>query len=322
MHGGEQTRIFSGVSKAGVEVNLSSKVSGTIQSINVKNGEKVKKGKLIAAVEKTDYQHRYEQAKVALDHANVQCRTAKSAFERTAALYENNNVSLQDYEQVRTAYESSKAAVSSNERGLQLAKNQLRYTNLVAPMDGIVARVNVEKNENIMPGKVIVEINSGNDLEVTIGMPENYISRITEGEKVDVTFSSIPEKNFDGIISEISYAISSKSSTYPVCVILEKPSDKIRPGMAADVTFHFKSDGKKASIVVPTHTVAEDQNGRYVFTVTETEKGLATVHKMKVKVGELTGEGFEIPVGLKNGDLIVTAGISKLTDGMIVKLLK
>jgi RND family efflux transporter MFP subunit len=322
MSGGDMSRTFSGVSKAGVEVNMSFKVAGTIRSINVKVGEKIKKGKLIASLDKTDYQLMYEQAKVALNNAKVQMNSAKSAFERTAALYENNNASLQAYEGARTAYESAKAMVSSNKRGLQLARSQLSYTNIIAPMEGIVAKVDAERNENVMPGQLIVEVNSGNDLEVTIGMPETYISRVKEGETVKVKFSSIANKEFEGTISEVSFTINSESSTYPVSIVLSNPSKEIRPGMAADVTFHFKSDGKKACIIVPMNTVAEDQKGRFVYTLTRTENNLATVHKKSVRVGEITQDGFEILEGLQDGELIVTAGISKLSDGMTVKLLK
>ncbi len=322
MYGGEMTRIFSGVSKAGTEVKLSFKVGGTIRAIKTRVGAKVKKGALISSLDKTDFQLMYEQTKVGLNSAMVQMNSAKSAFERTAALYENNNVSLQDYETARTGYESTKAMVNSNKRSLQLAKGQLNYTNLHAPMEGIVTKVDMEKNENVMPGDVIVEINSGNDLEVTIGMPETYISRVKEGENVNVTFASIADKIFEGVISEVSYAISSKSSTYPVSIILTKPTNEIRPGMAADVTFNFKSDRKKASIVVPTNTIAEDQNGRYVFTVTKTEKNLGVVNKKKVKIGELTMDGIEILEGLEDNELIVTAGISKLFDKMTVKLMQ
>ncbi len=322
LSGGNLTRSFSGVSKAGVEVKLSFKVSGTLKSINVKIGDKIKKGKLIASLDKIDLQLRYEQAKVALHNAEVQMNSAQSTFERTSALYENNNISLQDYEQVRTAYESAKAAVKSNKRGLQLANSQLNYTNLFAPMDGIVVKVDVEKNENVMPGQVVVEINSGNDLEVTVGMPESYIARIKEGEKVVVHFPSLADIKFEGIISEVSYAINTESSTYPVSVILTNPSKDIRPGMATEVTFHFKSKGNKASLFVPIHTVAEDQKGRFVYTVSEEANNFAKVHKKSVKIGEITKEGIEVTDGLKDGDLIVTAGISKLSDGMKVKLLK
>jgi RND family efflux transporter MFP subunit len=323
LRGGEQTRTFSGVSKAGKEVNLSFKVSGTVKAVNVKVGDRVTRGKIIARIDESDFRLMYEQAEAALENAVIQMQAAKSAFERTAALYENRNISLQDFEGAKTLYESAKAAVTASRRGMQLARSRLHDSRLAAPMAGIVAKVHIETNENVMPGQVVVEINSGNSLEVTVGMPESYIARITEGEKAEVRFAALAGKTFEGIISEVSYAISSESSTYPVSIILTDPDMHIRPGMAASVTITFKSEnGPEHKIIVPVHTVAEDREGRHVFTVTENENGLAEVRKKPVKTGELTSMGLEVLEGLSEGELLVTAGISRLSDGMTVKLLR
>jgi RND family efflux transporter MFP subunit len=322
LEGNGKARTFSGTSRAAMEVKLSFKVGGTIQSVNVKVGDRVKKGAPIASLDKKDFQLKYEQARAAVANVKVQAQTAKSTFERTAALYETNNVSLQDFERARTAYESAKAGLNSAERGLQLAKSQLNYTRLNAPMDGIVTEVKMEKNENAAPGQIIAELSSGSELEVSIGVPESYISRIKDGDKVKVSFPAIKGKTFEGSVTEVSYSISSASSTYPVSVTLDKPSKKIRPGMAADVLFQFKAETRAARIVVPVNTVAEDQTGRFVYTVTENDSGLAEVHRKKVTTGDLTARGLEIREGLEDGELVVTAGISKLTDGMIVRLLK
>ena len=88
------------------------------------------------------------------------------------------------------------------------------------------------------------------------------------------------------------------------------------------MTFSLKSESKASRLVVPVNCVAEDQTGRFVYTVVEPEEGAAVVSRKTVTVGELTSDGLEITDGLENGDLIVTAGISKLMDGMKVKLLK
>jgi len=315
------TRTFSGVSKAGVEINLSFKVNGNVQSINVNVGDKVKKGQRIASLDKTDLQLIYEQAEVGYNNAYVQMHSARSAFERTSALYENNNVSLQDYELARTAYESAKALVSSNRQSMKLAKGQLDYTCLYAPIEGVVTEIMIENNENTVAGKTVVEINSGNDLEVIVGIPETYISRIKKNSRVNVTFISQEKENFTGKVSEISYNVNKKTSTFPVTVSIIQPSETIRPGMTADIIFDFKNGHKKACVVVPSHTVAEDRNGRFVYTVTDISNNNATIRKKTVRLGELICEGFEVIEGLKRGEFIVTAGISKLSDGMSVKLL-
>ena len=320
--GGEQSRTFSGVSRAAMEVELSFKVGGTVRSIGVKVGDRVKKGAPVAEIDSTDYRLKTEQARAAVANARAQMQNARAAFERTSALYENNNASLHEYERAKAAYDSARAAVTSAQRGLQLNASQVGYTRLTAPMDGIVTRVSVENNENVTPGRVVAVLNSGSDIEVTIGVPESYISRVKEGTQARVTFPSLEGKAFEGVITEVSFTISSASSTYPVSVALKSPSREIRPGMAANVELSFEVDEKRAGIVVPAHAVAEDQKGRFVYTVTAGEKELATVHRKAVEVGELTSGGLTIRKGLEDGELIVTAGVSKLTDGMRVRLLK
>lgn len=319
---GEQTRTFSGVSKAGVETNLSFKVGGTINYVNVKIGEKVKKNALIASLDDSDYELKYEQSHASEDNAKAQRDLAKSNYKRLETLYENGNVSVSEYQQAKATFESAKAQVKARDRQTDMLKKQIGYTKLYAPMDGIIANLYVEKNENIQAGQVIVKFNSGKDPEVTIGLPETFITRVDEGDKVGVRFSSIPEKEFEAVIAEVSFVVGQQSSTYPVMVKLLNPTSEIRPGMAADVTFNLQSKTEEENIVVPSVAVAEDQSGNYVYVIEEIAKDTAVVHKRPVKVGVLIEENFEIIEGLEDGELVVTAGISKLTDGMKVTLLR
>jgi len=165
-------------------------------------------------------------------------------------------------------------------------------------------------------------LNTGDDIEVTVGMPESFISRVEKGENVSVRFSSIQNKVFDGKITEVSYIIGSQSSTYPVTIALTAPTRDIRPGMPCEVIFTLSSQKKSDNLIVPANAVGEDTGGNFVFTVTESAGDFAVVHKKKVTVGQLTREGFEILAGLQDGELVVTAGIANLTDGMKVRMLK
>jgi len=319
---GEQTRTFSGVSKAGVESNLSFKVGGTINYINVKIGEKVKTNELIASLDDSDYQLKYEQSHASEQNAKAQRDLAKSNYKRIETLYENGNISASEYQQAKTTYESAKAQVKSIDRQTDQLRKQIGYTRLYAPMEGVIAQLYVEKNENIQPGQVIVEFNSGKDPEVTVGMPEAFITRIKEGDSVIVEFSSIPDEEYMALISEVSYVVGQESSTYPVTVKLLGSTSDIRPGMTADVTFNFHSESQEEHIIVPSVAVAEDQKGKYVYVVEEIAKDTGIVHKRAIKTGSLVDENFEVLEGLKDEELVITAGVSKLTDGMKVKLLQ
>ncbi len=322
--GGEQSRTLSGVSKAGTEAKLSFRVGGVVEAVNVKVGKRINKGKLIASVDNSDARLNYEKALEALRNAETQKDNAKSNLDRVKGLYENNNLSLSEYESAKDKYASANSTYNTEKRNADLKKRELGYFKLYAPMDGIIAEVAIKKNEQLNPGQVVVTLTSEDDIEVSIGMPEAFISRVKAGEKVSVKFLSLADKIFDGTISEVSFATGNQSSTYPVVVKVEHPTSDIRPGMPADVTFNFVSaDGvQRQRLVVPASAVGEDTDGNFVFTVSETENGLAVVHKKKVTVGELSNEGFEVLEGLQNGELVATAGVESLTDRIRVKLLK
>ncbi len=321
LSGGQQFRTFSGISKAGTEARLSFRVSGNVQSVHVKVGDQITKGKLIASIDDSDAKLQQEKVLVSLERSRIQKETAKSTLDRVRGLYENNNVSLSEYEAAKANYASGNSAYNADKRNADLQNRALSYYQLYSPMDGIITVVTIEKNENVQAGQVIAIMNAGNDIEVTVGMPGSFISRVTSGVTVNIRFASIPDKVFDGKISEISYTISSQSSTYPVTIQVTHPTRDIRPGMPADVTFNFMSQSKEKNLMVPANAVGEDPQGNFVFIVSPKDNGFAVVHKIRVAVGQLTREGFEILNGLQDGDLVVTAGIANLSDGMSVRLM-
>ena len=322
MYGGDQTRTFSGVSKAGVETNLSFKVGGTINRLNVKEGDQLHAGQLIAVLDATDYNLQLDQTKAAQTQAQVQMQNSKSSYDRISQLYETGSVSVNDYEQAKAAYESANAGLSSARKQVQLAEQRVGYTRLRAPIAGRVASLNAEINENVMAGFTILTLTSGSDMEVTVGMPESFISMVKEGGEVEVRFSSMADRNFSGIISEVSYIVGSSSTTYPVTIKLENSSEEIRPGMTANVTFNLTSDEETETILVPSVAVGEEDNQNFVYVIEIIQGDTAIVHKRIVSIGELTGGGFEISDGLEDGEMVVTAGISKLSEGLKVKLLQ
>ena len=317
----EKTRSFSGVSVAATETKLSFRISGTLQAVNVKVGQKVKKAALIASIDDTDIRIQYEEAKAAMLNAEVQKDNAKANLARVRELYENNNVPLSEYENAKNQYAAARAEHESQVKKLNLQKSQLSYSKLFSPMAGIVAEVPVERNENVNAGQVIAVLTSDKDIEVEVGIPEAYISRIKTGDTVSVAFSSFRDRSFTGTVTEVSY-LTSGASTYPVRVRLEKLTKDIRPGMPANVNFTFSLENE-GSLIASINAVAEDQQGSYVFVVVAgPEVGFATVNRRPVRVGKLTNDGFIVSDGLKEGELVVISGVSKITDGMKVRLLK
>ena len=321
MYGGEQTRTFSGVSKSGLETNLSFKVGGTLRQLNVEVGDQIRAGQLIGVLDATDYNLQLDQTKSASTQAEVGMQNARSTYERISRLYETGSVSVNDYEQAKTAFESARAGLNSARKQVQLAQQRVNYTRLRAPINGRVANVNAEINENIMAGFSIITLTSGSDIEVTVGMPESFIAMIRDGDTVSVMFSSLAGENFTGIISEVSYIVGEASTTYPITIKLERPSEDIRPGMTANVVFQLTSEDDEETILVPTVAVGEENEENFVYVLEVLNGDTATVHRRIVSIGDITGAGFEITEGLEDGEMVVTAGISKLSEGLTVRLL-
>ncbi len=322
MMGNGIEKSFSGTASAGIQSNLSFKVSGTLTKRSVSVGDRVKKGELIAELDATDYVIQEKEMKASFAQAQAKARNSKANYDRVKALYENDNVSKSDLDASRATLDSDKAGLSALQQKLDLAGRKTEYTKLTAPIDGVVGEVLAEVNENVNSGQTIVSIESEGDIKVIVGVPESFISVIKAGAGVSVSFPSLNSKSFKGTVSEVSYSIAG-ASTYPVSVVLDDPSDDVRPGMAANVTFKITNKkSRKESISVPASSVGQDIKGNFVFILKNVGQGVGSVHRRSIETYGLTNQGFEIKSGLNTGDLVITAGVSKLTDGMRVKFIQ
>ena len=200
-----------------------------------------------------------------------------------------------------------------------MAERQLQYTRLAAPQSGSIAAVNVEVNENARAGQAVVLLTSGSDLEVYVAVPEVLIGEVRDGGDVVVTFDALPNESFPGVVSEVGVAATESGTTYPVIVRLVGQHPGARSGMAAEVAFSFQTQSNSDVIVVPPVAVGEDQTGRFVFVVEPADSGFGIARRRDVRVGELTTDGLEILEGVEDGDRVVTAGVSRISDGLRVR---
>jgi RND family efflux transporter MFP subunit len=318
---GQQPRIFPGVAQPGLESVLSFKVAGTIREIPVDVGDAVQKGQMIATLDGTDYQLQLQQVQAQLDQLQAKAANVKAEYDRIQDLYAEKVVSQSQLDEAQAAYESTMASIRALQQQVDLAQTQLSYTEISAPFDGTVAAVNVEIKENVQPGYPIVTLEGQAPPEVAVDIPETVISSIQAGDEVSVRFEAIAEKTFPGIITEVGVATSRRATTYPVTITLQEQTSQIHPGMVADVVFPVNSPSTPGAFLVPSQAVMEDDQGRFVYRLQPAEDETAVTERVNVQVGQYTDRGIEITEGLQEGDLIVTAGVSRIEDQMKVRLL-
>ena len=187
----------------------------------------------------------------------------------------------------------------------------------------MITEKHVEENEYAGSGKAIVTLSTEENPEVEVSVPEDFVGRVDAGQRVEITFSSIAGRTFDGTISEVAYAAAG-SPSYPVTIAVNDETAAIRPGMAATVRFRFgELTGSRDSLIVaPTASVSEGPDGRFVFRLEAGDRADEYVaRRIPVTVGEYTTSGFVVRDGLRPGDLVATAGLKQLIDGMPVRLL-
>jgi len=320
--GGATVRSFSGSAQPGSASRLSFRVAGNVEAIAVDVGDTVAPGDLIAQIDATPYELQVEQAQAAASQARAESRNARANYDRVTQLYENNTASRAELDAARAGNDSASAYSRSTRQQVQMARDQVEYCRLEAPVEGDIASIEVEVNENVSAGQPIVLLTSGTDTEaeVEVAIPETVITRVVQGATVAVTFDAIPDREFEATVTEVGVAPGLMASTFPVVVRLNEATDEVRPGMAAEVTFSFGADDE-AGIWVPAHTVSEDGEGRFVYVVDPdepAEAGLGTVHRRRVEVGILDQRGIEITTGLEPGEPLVTAGIHRIWDGLVV----
>ena len=324
LSGAGRTRIFSGRARAGQEINLSFRVSGRVDSLPAKVGDVVRAGHLIAQLEQIDYEIAQRRAQANVEQADAAYINAQANLERIEGLYEDNNASRNELDQAIAGYDQEAARRKEARESLRQAQRQLGYTSLRAPVDGAIAAVDVEVNENVSAGQNVFRLTAGSRSEVEVAIPGVLISQINKGNPVGVTFSALPGQIFDAVVTEVGVAALGASTTFPVTVRLARSTNDVRSGMAAEVSFRFEGDDDSTRIFLPAYAVGEDSQGRFVFLLERTDvPDVGRVRRQSVEVGEeLTPDGkLEILAHLSEGDDVVTAGVRRLIDGQNVTLL-
>ena len=319
---GEDRQTYSGVTKSHVDAQISFKVAGTVLDRPVGVGDQVEAGQLLARLDARDYRVQVQEAQAALAAANAALRNAEANYERVSGLYENRNASKAELDAARADAESARAQVAAAREQRRGAQLQLSYTEVFAPQACTVAQTYVKVNENVTPTQPVIRLNCGECNETEAYLPETHIGFVSSGMPVQVTVDAFPGQTFNAAVTEIGVATGDAGTTFPVTAILTGECPSMRTGMAADLHFTFSMPDQEGRIEVPTVAVGEDREGNFVF-VLEQGDGTWTARRRAVVVGGITDRAaLIIADGLSEGELIATAGVRRIQDGLEVRLLE
>ena len=298
-----------GTVEASSQVNLSFRRGGPLVELNVEEGDKVRKGQVLARIDPRDFQ-------LALNAARAAYESAEADFRRFSALYEKQGISATRMDQVRAARE---VALST----MREAKARLGDTYLRAPFDGEVGAVFVENFTDVLLKVPVLSLVDVSALKIVVDVPEGRVATFNRSSigRIVAKFAAAPEKEFDITLKQIASQADPRTRTYRTELLMAQPEGlNVLPGMTVSVTV-YPSKTTKGRIVAPAKAVLAEADGKKIVWVIDSETLRA--HRREVTVGSVTGTGgIEILSGLQGGDRIATTGINQLQEDTEIRLLE
>jgi HlyD family secretion protein len=232
----------TGTLEATNTVIVGTQVSGVIEKIYVDYNSKVKKGQLIAELDKSTLQSSLENAQADLDNAQAEFDYQKANFERMKVIFYKGLLSESDHDLATYNYKKSEAALKSAKANLSRSERNLSYAMIYSPIDGIVLNRAVEEGQTVAASMNTPELftitNDLSEMQVEADVDEADIGMVKEGQRVEFTVDAFPDETFAGTITEVRLQPTETSHviTYTVIVTVANPDLKLKPGMTASIT--------------------------------------------------------------------------------------
>jgi RND family efflux transporter MFP subunit len=274
---------------------------GTLIALNVKAGQRVSKGQLLARVDDGGS----SQQVASLE---TQYQLAKTTFERQKNLWNQKIGSEIQYLQAQTQ-------MLSLQRSVAQAKAMLSKTEIRAPFSGTIDEVFVERGQVVAAGaQGLMRIVNLNNMYVSTSIPESYIGKLKVGTQVDVFLTSL-NKNYKGKVRQIGNFINPNNRSFGIEVSIPNPENLLRPNQVAKlkvIDYTIKN-----AIVVPSNVIQEDGKGnQFVFVASNSNGKTAIAKKAMVTTGKSSDNVTEILSGLSANDIIVIEGVNTISEGM------
>ncbi|MFZ1329644.1 MAG: efflux RND transporter periplasmic adaptor subunit [Chitinophagaceae bacterium] len=292
---------------------------GLIKAVYVKAGQKVGKGQLILKLDDAMARQSVVAAQQQTGVLKARLAQAQTVYERYQNLWTQNIGAEIQVINAKADVDALQSQLRAAQAQVGMAQEQANMSNVYAGISGTIEEMNVKVGEFFspqsaaMPGAGIRIVNNSN-LKIVTNVPENYVTRVKKGDKVEVV---VPESNkppFQSVISVVGGSIDPTTRSFSTEAKL--PSDPtLKPNQTA--TLKILDYEAKAAVAVPVNLVQSDEKGKYVYVVERSGDKLIARKKI-VTVGEAYNGIIEIKTGLTGGDLIITEGYQTVYDGQSV----
>lgn len=295
------------------EVAVSAEIDGIMKEVSVDNGSEVLKGMLLATIDDTDYSLEVKRAEAALRQAQASFENTRLEFSRKESLFREQLITRQQFDDVKTRLTLTEADLERANASLLLAKQRLKKTRIYSPISGFIKEKKVSAGDYVKNGTTLFVIIQNKPLKLNFSVSEREIGKLKRGQEVIFKVDSFSDKDFKGRVSTIYPSLDEKTRTLQVEALVPNTEGLLKPGLFAHVTLY--TGVERNIVLVPIISLLYEGETIKVFVV---ENGITK--ERFVKVGQKYGEEMEIVEGVKEGEIVVTAGQQNLFDGVKVNV--
>jgi len=310
--------LFQGVAEveAPADVRIAPKVTGRLDYLQVREGDRVTRGEVLARIDPSQVQALVNQQQAAVESARSNAINAQVKYNRYYSLYKQGFVAAQDVDDYRTQRDMQESALRAAEAQLRNAQSQLSDTILRSPVNGFVTARFFDPGSVVTAGQPIVTVQTIRNVFVTTSVPEGINRQVHEGMEATVTFDAIPGREFKGKVTQVNTSADPQSRQFLVRASLPNPQSLIRPGMFCRMTLVTKVT--RNAVVVPHEALSKDpKSGGQVVTVIDAK---LVAHKRPVTTGDSDLTGVQIVSGVQPGERVVVLSAQPVRDGQQVRI--
>jgi RND family efflux transporter MFP subunit len=280
--------------------------SGILTDVYVTDGDKVRKGQVLARIDDGGLSQQLAQLK-------IQAELSKTTFERQQRLWDQKIGSEMQYLQAKSNYESQAQAIAQLEQ--QVAK-----TVVTAPFSGTIDDVMSEQGSVVMPGQTpLMRIVSLDNMYIVTDVPEKYIANIKRNKKVLVDFP-ILNKQMESKIRQVGDFIDPNNRTFKVEISVPDNDSSIKPNLTAKLNINDYTNPE--ALLIPQSVISENASGeQYIYIVKDKQGEDAVAEKITIETGLTQGDVIEVLNGLESGTEIILEGARSVNDGQKVRII-
>ena len=322
----ENTNIQTSITATGTiepvtEVTVGTQVSGIVSHLYVDYNSVVKKGQVIAELDRTNLISELNTAKANLSSAQSSATYELANYNRYKTLYEKGLVSADEYESALLSYRKAKEQVNTSRESVQKAQTNLGYATITSPIDGIILSKSVEEGQTVAASfntpELFVIAQDLTDMRVIADIDEADIGGVKEGQRVSFTVDAFPDDTFEGQVTQVRQEATTESNVVTYEVVISAPNTdlKLKPGLTANVTIFTLE--KNNVLAVPSKALRFQPNEAFL------QKGESIAdcegdHKLWTKEGPVF-KAYKVETGTTNGVMTeiisgIKAGTEVLTD--------